>query len=419
MHAQDRRYRQLRSSPALARATEVADAWCAAFVQRKSADAAPPITHATLRRLQHEPATVPDPTRAEIARLQRRYCFFHWDLEFPHIFTVPPDGAGVDGATGWAGGFSCVLGNPPWERVKLQEQEFFAARDEEIAQAPNAAARRRRRIAALRSTNPTLHEAFLAARRRAEGESHLLRSSGRFPLTGRGDINTYAVFAETDRMLIGPQGRAGMIAPTGIATDATTQHFFRDLVESSSLSSLYDFENRQPLFTAVDSRMKFCLLTVTGPAAREAAIDFAFFVRDPSDLAKPNVRFALKPDEITLLNPNTGTCPIFRSRRDAEITLGIYHRVPVLVREGDPDGNPWGLAFMTMFHMSNDSGLFHTRGELESAGWELRGNVFERGAERLLPLYEAKMLHHYDHRVGHLPIRRHHPRRHLGREAAA
>ncbi|GGZ70957.1 hypothetical protein ACFOOM_03890 [Streptomyces echinoruber] len=91
---------------------------------------------------------------------------------------------------------------------------------------------------------------------------------------------------------------------------------------------------------------------------------------------------------------------MFRSRRDAEITLGIYRRVPVLIREGDPDGNPWGLSFMRMFDMSSDSYLFRTQEELSAEGWTLNGNVFERDGERYLPLYEAKMLHHFDHRLG-------------------
>jgi hypothetical protein len=110
------------------------------------------------------------------------------------------------------------------------------------------------------------------------------------------------------------------------------------------------------------------------------------------------VRFTLKPDEITLLNPNTGTCPVFRSRRDAEITLGIYRRVPVLIREGDPNGNPWRLMPRPRFHMADDSRLFRTRVEMERDGWKLERNVFVRDEERMLPLYEAKMVHHYDHR---------------------
>ena len=53
---------------------------------------------------------------------------FHWPLEFPDVMA--------------AGGFDCGRsGNPPWERIKLQEQEYFASREPEIAKAPTPSAR--------------------------------------------------------------------------------------------------------------------------------------------------------------------------------------------------------------------------------------------------------------------------------------
>ena len=109
----------------------------------------------------------------------------------------------------------------------------------------------------------------------------------------------------------------------------------------------------------------------------------------------------------TLLNPNTRTCPIFRSRKDAELTKAIYRRVPVLVREardGWPAENPWGIRFSTMFHMSNDSHLFRTREQLEAEGWELDGNVFRRDGAEYLPLYEAKMTQMYNHRAADVVV---------------
>ncbi|MGW6480767.1 Eco57I restriction-modification methylase domain-containing protein [Streptomyces sp. NPDC055059] len=395
---QSSRFRDLEQSADYLHALNIADAWCAAFVWPKVQGTPTPVTEGIFRDLQNPGGGIPATTRDEIVLLAEQYKFFHWHLEFPQVFNVPATAdASVDMSVGWAGGFSCVLGNPPWERIKLQEQEFFAQRDENIANAPNAAARKKL-IAALTTTNPELFAEFTGAKRRAEGESQFLRSSLRYPLTGRGDINTYAIFAETDRSLIGPMGRMGVIVPTGIATDATTQFFFKDLVQHGSLAALYDFENRSGLFPAVDSRMKFSLLTLAGRIVREPAATFAFFLHDPAELDAADKRFALTPEEITLLNPNTGTCPVFRTRRDAEITLGIYRRVPILIKEGDPNGNPWDLSFMTMFHMSNDSHLFHTREQLEADGWTLAGNTFMRRTARMLPLYEAKMLHHYDHR---------------------
>lgn len=373
VHARQQRLRALEADPAMRRARLVADAWCSAFVWPKHAGGPKAVTDGVVKSLERGESLATD-TAATVQELATEYKFFHWHVEFPHLFRPSSN---LDGP-GWDGGFDVVLGNPPWERVKLQEQEFFAARDPEIAGAPNAAARKRL-IKKLAETDPMLFEEYGAALRRAGGESHFLRNSGRFPLTGRGDINTYAVFAEGSRQLIAPRGRMGMILPTGIATDATTQYFFKDLVQGANLVSLYDFENAKPLFQGVHRSFKFCLLTLGSTADKVGAADFAFFAHDPSDLLKENARFELTPEEIQLLNPNTGTCPIFRTRRDAEITLGIYRRVPVLINENDPvHGNPWGISFMTMFHMSNDSHLFHTREELEADGWTLNGNVFER-----------------------------------------
>ena len=165
------------------------------------------------------------------------YGFFHWEIEFPQVFG------------GDAGGFDLVIGNPPWERVKLQEKEFFAAYPE-IAGARNAA-ERRRRIAALEIDDPPLFAAYQEALRKSDGESHLVRSSGRYPLCGRGDVNTYSIFAELMRALLSPEGRAGCILPLGIATDDTTKHFFGDLVDSRSLASLYGFENEEFVFPGI------------------------------------------------------------------------------------------------------------------------------------------------------------------------
>lgn len=113
-------------------------------------------------------------------------------------------------------------------------------------------------------TNPALHAEFTGPVHAADAVSKFLRHSGRFPLTATGDINTYAVFAETIRRLLAPGGRAGVILPTGIATDATCQDCFADLIRHGALASLFDFENRDGLFPAVDSRFKFVALTLRG-----------------------------------------------------------------------------------------------------------------------------------------------------------
>ncbi|TCD06280.1 type II DNA modification enzyme [Erythrobacteraceae bacterium CFH 75059] len=364
---------------------------------------------------------------------------FHWPLAFPEVMIGK-------------GGFDVVLGNPPWERIKLQEQEFFASRDADIAGAPNAAARTKM-IKALPSAvladgsadmpRRQLHAAFEAAKRTAEASSVFFSSpkdedptkialskvskARRFPWTGRGDVNTYALFAEHFLNLLRPGGGGGLIVPTGIATDATTAPFFGHLVASQRLAGLIDFENREKLFPAVDSRMKFCLLTLGWGVA---AADFAFFLTDPAGLEQAERRFTLSPAQIARINPNTRTAPVFRARADAALTAAIYDRVPVLIEEGKgPAGNPWGVGFMAMFHMSNDSGCFRTAAQLAAAGYVRDGSDWAGGGGarppqpalalsgghdarhldlstgkaapklgRHVPLYEAKMIHQFDHR---------------------
>jgi very-short-patch-repair endonuclease len=337
---------------------EACNLWTAAFFQPLTSDFSRAITtQAVIDRLEGRAHPQALATAQALASEQR---FFHWPLEFPEVFEQ--------------GGFDVILGNPPWERIKLQEEEFFASRDAQIAKAPNADARKRL-IKQLPEVNPALWAEYQHALHAAESTSRFLRSSGAYPLTGRGDINTYSVFAERVRLLLSPRGRAGIIVPTGIATDDTNKLFFADVVEKGQLASLFDFENRDKLFPAVDSRMKFCLLTLTGRNVSASAPAFAFFATRADHLRDPRRLFSLTPQDIARINPNTRTLPVFRTRQDADLTRAIYERVPVLVNERTGE-NPWDVRFLRMFDMSNDSHLFRTRAELEKQGYRLVGNVF-------------------------------------------
>lgn len=394
VRAKEKMLVEWKDSPEYRRAKLVADTWCAAFAIEKRPPA-PALTDSVFRRVRDE-GHISDDVRRRVDRLAQTYSFFHWHLAFPQVFrSHESDGRGA----GWSGGFDVVLGNPPWERVKLQEKEFFASLAPDIASAPNKAARQRL-IKRLPDERPAVWAQFQDALRESEAVSHFVRRSGTYPLCGRGDVNTYTVFAELMRSIVGPRGRVGVIVPTGIATDDTTKHFFSDLVERKSLVSLFDFENTLGLFPGIARINRFCLLTTTGLTVTTERADFAFFAQQATDLLDENRRFQLGAEDFVLLNPNTRTCPVFRTRRDAEITMGIYRRVPVLIHETEDAGNPWNLSFQTLIHMSNDSGMFRERDDLEQDGWKLEGNCFVSQSGRYLPLYEAKMAHQFNHRDG-------------------
>lgn len=394
--AKQRAWAAARDQAATSRLARLADLYLGAFLLPKTAehkDHLPSSRH--LWAVAHDEA---EPSLATVEAAARTACrkarVLHWWVAFPHIASQ--------------GGFTVMLGNPPWERIKLQEEEFFAARSPQVAQAINKA-ERARRIEWLRqgrlqqkldgeplddrppsAQEHALYREFEQAKRTAEAASSFVHAEGgRYPLTGIGDVNTYALFAETFAQLTASGGRAGLIVPTGIATDDSTKAFLASISQSGRLVSLLDFENREGVFPAVDSRQKFCLLTLGQvPAAR-----FVCFATDVAHLADPRRQFTLTPEEFALINPNTRTCPVFRSQRDAALTKKLYRHVPVLIREevkneaGEivaPEANPWGIRFPEVFHMSNDSGLFLTHPE--------------QSAHPALPLFEAKMIHQFDHR---------------------
>jgi hypothetical protein len=390
------RYRRLLRDPRYRNERFVADAWCAAFVWRKTKKAPPAITEDVFRQIQREPDEVATAVAKEVHRLADRYRFFHFHLAFPDVFRIADDSE--EDAMGWAGGFDIVLGNPPWEHTELKEKEWFSERAPEIANA--AGARRKQMIAALEDEDPTLFDAFLDAKREADGLSHFARHSSRFPLCGRGRINTYAIFAEGNRQILGPRGRMGIIVPSGIATDATTQYFFQDLMSAKSLVSLYDFENREKIFPAIDSRMKFCLLTLASTAPEhEGGAHFAFFLHATKELEDDERRFRLSTEDIALLNPNTRTCPVFRTRTDWRSTLALHKAGIPLTEEGKEGGNPWEVETSRMFNMSDDAASFLTPEDLAAERARLGPDgIWRTENAEWVRLYEAKMLWFFDHR---------------------
>ena len=266
-------------------------------------------------------------------------------------------------------------------------------------------------IAALPTANPELHASYLEALDKAQKTLDYARRStsegGRYPLTGRGDINLYMLFAELARSIVAPDGMVGLLVPSGIATDDTTKEFFNDLVDRKALVSLYDFENKEAHFEDVHRSFKFTALVFGGGQNQTEQADFVFFARDIEDVAAHNKQrhIALTAADMKLLNPNTKTCPIFRTRRDADLTRAIYKRVPILIDENRKQGgNPWGIKFLRMFDQTNDAEHFQEAKVWEKKGYKLAGNIYTKGKKRAMPLYEAKMVQAFDHRAASVVV---------------
>lgn len=335
--------------------------------------------------------------------------FLHWEAAFPGVWE------------GWetaapTGGFAAVIGNPPWDRIKMQEVEWWAARDVEVA-AITRASDRKLAIAARRRAGSPLAASYDRAAERAERaakvaaflptqkkDQSLVGPYPLYPLFAKGDVNLYALFVERAGQLVQDQGIVGLLVPSGVAADKGAATFFRSISNTGRLGALLDFENRrpslglEPFFPAVDSRFKFSALVHGGIRRRYAHADCAFFQQDP--VAAERGAFAITPEEFAWVNPNTGTAPVFRTRRDASVVLGIYGRLPVLVdRRTEPPQALYPVAYATQLHMTNDSGLFRSAEELEADGaYPVAGGAWERGNTQYLPLMAGRSIHLFDHR---------------------
>jgi hypothetical protein len=414
IHEKERIYQELRESESLQREKLAHDVWTAAFywpienyqskIKSSKKDEDEFLRHneeefptpKTIKKIRRE---LPNPSdkpleeleglqllRERAERISQRESFFHWPLEFPKIFSED-------------GGFDCILGNPPWDKLTLEETKFFAVNAPRIADSSLTQSERNDLIEELETENPQLYKKYQEATRRVRSQKRFIKESGRYPLSSYGIINLYAPFAELALTKINQRGGSGMVVPTGIATDSNTQEYFRTIVEDERLASLYDFENKNGIFPDVHKQYKFCLLTLFGEAIPQDQFELAFYLKELDHLNNQERKYTLSPNDIQAVNPNTGNCPTFRDQADAELTVDIYQNNSIL-RYDDEEKDKWGTDLRRMFNAGDDSHLFERKWDLEDEGWSLEGNIFKKQSadEHFLPVYESKMIHQHDHR---------------------
>lgn len=325
--------------------------------------------------------------KTEVKRMADEQRFFHWCVEFPEVFAANK-------------GFDVMCGNPPWDKIKVEDKKWFESHNRADIVNAGTASQRKEAIEALQTSDPTLYKEYAKALADAEALSRFARLSGRFDLTATGDIDLYPMFAEL--CLSFSKEAWGLVLPTGIAVNDSNKAFFSKLIDENRLVSLYDFENREKLF-GIDSRFKFCLLVASKPQDKPRIVKGGFYLNRLDHLLDPRRIYSLQTSDFARLNPNTKTCPVFRTSRDAKLTAKIYRNSTILYNEVTGD-NPWNVKFGSMIHMSNDSHLFQTYAQLIELGATLNGTTFTTtDGTTYVPLYEGKMIWHYNHHYGSWP----------------
>jgi hypothetical protein len=340
------------------------------------------------------PATFASPSEAALGTvraLAAEHRFFHWELEFPDVFARA------------GSGFDAVLGNPPWEIQKPNSKEYFSNLDPLYrTYGKQEALRRQEELFALSerderdwlvysagykalanflssSADPfalglgrgtkALHEEWRRARSSRSGYAD---PEHPFRHQGSADVNTYKLFVELARGLLRPEGRLGLIVPSGLYTDKGSTDLRVQLLAHSRWRWLFGFENREKLFD-IDSRFKFCPVIVEKGGETES-IYAAFMRRDVDEWAvAERIAVPYERAQIERFSPNTFSILEIRNRRDLEILEKIYANGILL---GDQSEDGWGIQYATEFHMTNDSKLFPPRPAWEEQGY--RGDEYGR-----------------------------------------
>lgn len=325
--------------------------------------------------------------KTEVRRIAEEQRFFHWCVEFPEVFAANK-------------GFDVMCGNPPWDKIKVEDKKWFESHGRADIVNAGTASQRKKAISDLPSTDPILYKEYAKALADAEALSRFVRLAGRFDLTATGDIDLYPMFAEL--CLSFSKEAWGLVMPTGIAVNDSNKAFFSKLIDENRLVSLYDFENREALFD-IHRMFKFCLITAGKAQAEPRTVSGGFYLTRLDHLLDPRRIYTLQTSDFARLNPNTKTCPVFRTSRDAKLTAKIYRNSTILYNEITGE-NPWNVKFSRMLDMSNDSYLFRTYAQLTAQGATLNGNTFTTvDGETYVPLYEGKMIWHYNHHCGTWP----------------
>ena len=325
--------------------------------------------------------------KTEVKRMAEEQRFFHWCVEFPEVFAANK-------------GFDVMCGNPPWDKIKVEDKKWFESHGRADIVNAGTASQRKKAIADLPVSDPILYKEYTKALADAEALSRFVRLAGRFDLTATGDIDLYPMFAEL--CLSFSKEAWGLVLPTGIAVNDSNKAFFSKLIDENRLVSIYSFENEEKLFE-IHHSFKFCLLTCCNQKDTPHPVSGGFYLRRVDHLLDPRRIYTLQTSDFARLNPNTKTCPVFRTSRDAKLTAKIYRNSTILYNEITGD-NPWNVKFSRMLDMSNDSYLFRTYAQLTAQGATLNGNTFTTvDGETYVPLYEGKMIWHYNHHYGTWP----------------
>jgi hypothetical protein len=307
-------------------------------------------------------------------------------LVFPELFFEPePEGQGVRRRE--RPGFDAMVGNPPWEKIRPFQKEFFARYDPAIRDFQGQTLKRR-----VSQLAPPGSEALRLWHQYNELETklaHRLIDGGIYHhqivlIAGEkagGDPDLYKLFLERFYSSIRTGGRAGILMPAGLYTLEGATGLRQLLLSQSIVEAIYSFENAfERFFPGVDSRAKFLTLVFEKRPIDVQSFPAAFMLRDEnylsmSDAERDTRSVIITSGFIQMTSPAHYAIVELRSDAERRFVERVYRSVAPLAQKSK-GLSAWNAEIHRELDMTDDAWRFRKREWLLERGCRQHGNVF-------------------------------------------
>lgn len=263
-----------------------------------------------------------------------------------------------------------VLGNPPWEKLRFEEQAFFRP----VCPAISAISQKNKREKEIKKLAVNWLELLEYYQLLQDDYASVKKEIPKHPLLKVslvGELNTYAMFAELASRLTEKDGFAAIIVKSALVTSTCYSSCFRHFVNQGSLSEVFLFDNREKLFQ-IDSREKFCVLFFGGEHAGGIKVHYGLTKQEQ---ILSSVPINVTSEELELINPETGLLPNVADSKEFSFLLRTHRSLSVFAKE---------------FPKCHFGRLVHLTAHAE--------HISTKSEKTRVPIYEGKFIEQYDNR---------------------
>ena len=297
---------------------------------------------------------------------QERHDFFHWPLEFPDVF-------GADAVCGFSG----TIGNPPWDLCSANHQEFFSVYDGEFRSLNRKQSLNR--LNEICESNREIAKKWLRYKQGVDEQNAYFAEPSAYTHAPSGRNNLYQYFLLRGFDLLSLGGKIGVVSPSGLYTDKGCQRLRECFFTQSSIDYLYCFENRRAIFN-IHRSFKFVLFGTTKGGTTDS-FRCAFMEHDPERLPIIDAdSLEMSMNQVRKFSPETLSVMEFSDADQLKVATALYKKSELL---GDLRLAGQTIEFQLELMMNTAAKLFNEAENLQDK-------------EGYLPLYEGKMIWHYD-----------------------